>query len=105
MQVKLPGDNPAAVWNAMTDRLNNHQDITGAISYFSFLSADRYRDAFVSIGMTDLAADIAQIGPITPVFIDADTAQYRFDQVLSGFTIMFLIDFVKENGLWKIEEF
>ena len=48
---------------------------------------------------------ISQIGTITPVFIGSIDAQYRFDQVIQGITITFPIDFVLENGTWKILEF
>jgi hypothetical protein len=108
IKATLPETNPPdAVWNAMTDRLINHQDIPGAIAYFSKSSADKYRDAFLAIGVTALAQDVspAQTGPIIPVFIDADIAEYRFNQILGGYTILFTIDFVKENGEWKIETF
>jgi hypothetical protein len=42
---------------------------------------------------------------LTPVVIESDTAQYRFDQVIDGITITFPVEFVKENGIWKILEY
>ena len=47
----------------------------------------------------------APIPTITPVFIESDTSQYRFDRAIQGLTISFPIDFVKENGSWKIMEY
>jgi hypothetical protein len=102
--VKLPLDTPEAVWNAMKDRLHN-QDIPGAIPYYSSCSAERYRRAFLSIGTTDLKAFIDEIPAISPVVIESDSAQYRFDKVIEGQTITFPIEFVKENGIWKIMEY
>ena len=105
--VKLPNptsNDPATVWTLMTQRLLAG-DIPGAIPYFSGVSADKYREAFLSIGTTDLAQVISQIGTITPVFIGGSDAQYRFDQLIQGITITFPINFVLENGTWKILEF
>ena len=105
--VKLPAspsNDPATVWTLMTQRLLA-ADIPGAIPYFSGVSADKYREAFLSIGTTDLAQVISQIGTITPVFIGGSDAQYRFDQLIQGITITFPINFVLENGTWKILEF
>jgi len=106
--VKLPAsssNDPVTVWNLMTQRLLAG-DIPGAIPYFSSVSADKYREAFLSIGTTDLTSVISQIGAITPVFIGGSDAQYRFDQdIQEGITITFPISFVLENGTWKILEF
>src|SRR5207245_6408821 len=89
-------NDPATVWTLMTQRLLA-ADIPGAIPYFSGVSADKYRDAFLSIGTTDLTPVISQIGTITPVFIGGSDAQYRFDQVIQGITITFPINFVLEK--------
>ncbi|HEY6182197.1 MAG TPA: chitobiase/beta-hexosaminidase C-terminal domain-containing protein [Terriglobales bacterium] len=102
--ITLPVTTPAPVWNAMKQRLLAG-DVQGALPYFSSISADNYRTAFNSIGTTDLSSMIGQIGAITPVFIQNDTAQYRFDQVIDAITITFPITFVMENGTWKIQEF
>lgn len=102
--IKLPLDNPEAVWAAMKGRVNA-DDINGAIGHFSILSAEEYRQTFTSIGLADLKPLISQIPAITPVVIYADTAQYRFERVVQGFTITFPIEFVKENGVWKIDSY
>jgi hypothetical protein len=65
----------------------------------------RLRNAFLSMDPSDLVADMGQIGNISPVMIGPDEAQYRFDQVIDGTTITFPIEFIKENGIWKIDEF
>ena len=54
---------------------------------------------------TSSISDITQIGPITPVFIKSDTAEYYFEQTIDGHLLLFPIEFVKENGVWKILEF
>jgi hypothetical protein len=102
--VSFPSDNPEGTWTAMTQRLLAG-DIAGAIPYFSYITAENYRAAYLSIGPTELASIIAQIPAITPIFIAGDEAQYTFDQVIDGFTITFPIRFVRENGLWKIMDY
>jgi hypothetical protein len=64
-----------------------------------------YREAFYAIGTTDLAPMISGIPAISAVFNEGDTAQYYFDQVVDGETITFPINFVKENGVWKISSY
>jgi hypothetical protein len=46
-----------------------------------------------------------QIGTLTPVFIENDQAEYYFEQTISGHLFLFPVEFVKENGVWKISEF
>ncbi len=101
---KLPLDNPEAVWAAMKERVSA-DDINGAIGHFSILSAEEYRQSFTSIGLNDLKPLISQIPAITPVVISTDTAQYRFERVVQGFTITFPIEFVRENGVWRIDSY
>jgi hypothetical protein len=103
--VRLPLDTPEAVWNAMNDRLLNHQDISGAVSYFASSSAEKHRQAFLLLGIANLSPIMSQVPAISPVSIESDTAQYRFDRVIQGQTITFPIEFVKENGVWRILEY
>jgi len=93
-----------AVWNHMVARVAAG-DISGAISDFSVASADDYQQSFLTIGATSVAAAIGQVGTLTPVFVNADTAEFYFDQVVDGQTITFPVEFTKENSLWKIKEF
>ena len=102
-----PGDSPdvlQAVWNSMTARVAAG-DISGSAQYFSSLSADDYQQAFLCIGTTKLISDMNQIGTLTPVFIENDQAEYYFEQTISGHLFLFPVEFVKENGVWKISEF
>jgi hypothetical protein len=48
---------------------------------------------------------IAEIPEIKPVFIENQKAQYRFERIVQGHMITFPINFVKENGKWKIMDF
>lgn len=81
------------------------QNIAGAIPYFASAAADQYRGAFQSIGATELSVTMSAVPALTLVFLETDSAQYRFDQVIDGITITFPVDFVKENGVWKILEY
>jgi hypothetical protein len=101
---KFPADNPEPVWNAMKQRALAG-DIPGAVSYFASFSAENYRQAFLSIGTNHLIKTISKMPPIKPVFVEADAAQYRFEEEIQGHMITFTIDFVKEHGKWKIEEY
>jgi len=42
---------------------------------------------------------------LTPAVINRDSAQYYFEDAIAGQTITFPVEFVKENGTWKILEF
>jgi hypothetical protein len=102
--VQLSSDTPEAVWNAMKQRLVAG-DIAGAIPYFASIVAEDYRQTYLSIGATELAPVMSQIPPMAPIFIEGDKAQYYFQQPIDGVMITFPIDFVKENGVWKIMEY
>ena len=97
-------DELQAVWNSMTNRVANG-DISGATKYFSSKTADGYQQAFLCIGTTKTISDIYDIGPLTPVYIENDLAQYYFEQTVGGQTFLFPVQFVKENSAWKIFEF
>jgi len=102
--VKVTGDNPLPAWNNMVAHITTG-DISGAIPSFSSESADGYRSAYCTIGLGDLTSDITAIGTLSPVYIRNNTAEYYFEQTIGGQQLLFPVDFVKENGVWKISEF
>jgi DNA-binding beta-propeller fold protein YncE len=102
--VKLPTESPEWVWNAMKQHVLVG-DINGALVYFSSLSVEEYREAYSSIGLKDLMEMFLKIPAIKPVFIKNNKAQYRFEQMVQGHLITFPIEFVKEHGKWKIENY
>ena len=102
--VRVPADDPLETWNDMVAHATSG-DIPGAILDFSRLTADGYRRAFLADGTSDLASDIGQIGTLTPVFIRNDEAEYYFEQTIDGQLLLFRVEFVRENGVWKIMEF
>jgi len=51
-----------------------------------------------SSGLTPLTS-------VTPSVIESTEAEYYFTNVIEGQTITFPIEFIKENGIWKISEF
>jgi hypothetical protein len=102
--VQLPVDTPEAVWSAMKQRLLAG-DIAGAIPYFASNAAEDYRQLYLTFSASDLTTMISQIPAISPIFIEGDEAQYYFQQPIDGVTITFPIDFVKENGTWKVLEY
>ncbi|MGP8218816.1 MAG: immunoglobulin domain-containing protein [Limisphaerales bacterium] len=97
-------DEIQAGWNGMTNCVVQG-DISGANSYFSIESADDYRDLFLATGTSGTISTINQIGALTPVYINDDEAEYYFTQTINGQILGFPVEFVKENGVWKILEF
>ena len=93
-----------AVWNHMTARITAG-DIPGAVLDYSNISADKYRQAFLGLGTAAATSAISQIGTLTPHYISDDEAEYSFTQTIDGQTITFPVEFVKENGVWKINSF
>jgi len=93
-----------AVWNDMTTRLSTG-DLSGAVSDFAMAAADDYQQGFLSVGTENAIIAINQIGNLTPVYILEDKAEYYFQQTNEGQTISFPVEFVRENGKWKIMEF
>ena len=100
----LAADDPTPAWTNMTAHVANG-DISGAMQQFYSVSTDRYRQAFVAMGTNNLVPIINQVGTLTPVYIQGNNAEYYFQQTFSGQTVTFTVEFVKENGVWKIEEF
>ena len=103
--VKVPADDPLAAWNSMVAHIVTARDIPGAIPTFCSATADGYCQTFLAIGIDALSNDIDDIGPLTPVFIRSDTAEYYFEQTIDGQLLLFPVEFVKENGEWRIMQF
>jgi len=102
--VKLPSDNPEAVWKDFIARLKAG-DVNGAVSSFSLESKDKYRDAFQASSKNELRSDAKGMENIKPATIESDHAQYYFENIVDGKTITFPVEFDKEFGQWKIVEF
>jgi hypothetical protein len=101
---QIPTDDPTPAWTNMTTHIAAG-DIAGAVSSFCSDTATNYEQAFISIGTSDLASDISEMGTLTPVFIRNDAAEYYFEKDIEGHTILFPVEFMKENGVWKIISF
>lgn len=102
--VKLPLDNPEAVWNDLVTRLKAG-DFEGAIANFSSMSKDKYREAYITLSKDELQAVVKDISVIQPVYVKSMQAQYYFESVVQGQKLIFPIEFIKEWGHWKIVEF
>jgi hypothetical protein len=102
--VKLPSDNPEAVWKHMIARLKAG-DVLGAMSDFSIASKDKYQEAYQSLSKDDLLSTIKDMENIKPATIESDHAQYYFESVVDGHTLTFPIEFDREFGQWKIMEY
>ena len=106
IKVTLPETTPPdSGWSAMRTSLQAG-NIDEALQKFANTSIDKYRKAFRTIGATGLSAVAMQMPvTITAVAIRNDTAQYRFEQTIQGLIITFPVNFIKENGTWKIMEY
>ena len=102
--LKLPASNPEIGWSSMKQQIAS-DNLEGALAFFSESSKNRYRNSFTLIGLTALKPVIDQIPSLTPVFIDRETAEYRFQEEVDNFTLTFSVKFVWENGAWKILEY
>lgn len=106
LKVTLPEtSSPGDTWAAMKTHIINNGNLAEAAAQFPSGARDDYLRAFQTIGLTKLTADINAIGTLTPVYIEGDQAQYYFEQTIEGQLLLFPVDFVKENGVWKILEF
>ena len=101
--VRLPLDNPEAVWNDTRSCLKAG-DIEGAISHFSMISKD-YREAFLAMSKDELLSMAKDMKDIKPASIESDKAQYYFESIVEGKTLTFPVEFDKEFGQWKIVEY
>ena len=93
-----------AVWNSMKACVANGH-ISGAMQFFSSVTANDYNQDFLAIGAANVISAIGQIGILTPAYINGDEAEYYFQQTINGRVLTFKVEFVKENGVWKIFEF
>jgi alpha-tubulin suppressor-like RCC1 family protein len=98
-----PPPDPISIWKMMTNSVMSG-DIPGAMTHFSVVTKNDYQQAILSLG-TGAISDIGQIGTLTPVYIKNDKAEYYFEQTVNGQLLLFPVEFVKENGVWKILEF
>ncbi len=80
-------------------------NITAAVSCFSSVSADNYRQSLLGIGSADLTFAISQMSAISPSDLESMTAEYYFTSTIAGQTLTFPITFIRENGMWKIMEY
>lgn len=97
-------DDPTSAWSNMTNCVMTG-NISGALSNFCSASVDDYQQAWNILGTSTVTSDISQIGPLTPVFIKDEKAKYYFEQTVNGQLLIFPVEFVKENGVWKILDF
>jgi hypothetical protein len=97
--VKLPLDNPEAVWTNMKAHLISG-DIPGAIFYFSDEIKTLYRSAFLAMDKSEKRSWAESFGTIKPVSIKNGEAVYACKN-RDGTPDT--IKFVKEKGVWKIK--
>jgi hypothetical protein len=102
--VKLPLDNPEALWKDFIARLKAG-DANGALSSISFESKDKYRESFQAASKSEMRSFAKGMENIKPAAIESDNAQYYFENIVEGKTITFPVEFDKEFGQWKIVEF
>jgi hypothetical protein len=93
---------PDATWNAMKTSLLAG-NIDQAVSYFSTTSAEDYRRSFVAMGSAAISSVMNKT--VMAAVVNGDSAQFYFEDVIGGETFTFPVEFVRENGVWKILEF
>ena len=100
----LPKPTPIPAWTIARANLIAG-NIEAALTNFTSDSASKFRGVFLESGAGLVSQWITEIGALTPVYIDSDFSQYRFEQMVNGVAITFLVTFAKENGQWKILDF
>ena len=95
---------PEGVWEQMVTHLRAG-DINGAIYYYSVASKDKYREAYTSLSKNELNSMAKDLGAIKQSSLEQVTAQYYFERPVDGQMITFPVEFVKEDGQWKIMEY
>lgn len=103
-KVRLPKPDPTSVWaNAKANLAAGN--VEAALTSFTADSGATYRQVFQRIGAGVLAQWVNEIGALSPIFIENEFSQYRFEQMLDGVSVTFFVTFMKENGQWKVAEF
>jgi DNA-binding beta-propeller fold protein YncE len=103
--VKLPTDNPEAVWSEVIARLKAG-DTDGALAHFSLRKIDDdFRDPFLEFSKAELRSMAKAMEKIKPITIQTDFAEYGYEEVIDGNTVTSTIKFQKEFGRWKVLEF
>ncbi len=102
--VRLPTDSPAAVWTAMKEAMMKG-DVEKMAACFTSHAAPQYRQTFLTADPSEMRKIAEGFPPIQPVIILRHEAQYRFDQVIQGTTITFPVQFYRESGGWKIDQY
>lgn len=97
--VKLPLDNPEAVWANMKAHLTTG-DVPGAVFYFSDEMKALYRSAFLTMDKSEKLSWADSFGTIKPVSIANGEAEYSCKN-RDGTPDT--VKFQKENGVWKIK--
>ncbi len=100
----LTADDATPAWTGMSAHVAAG-DISGAMQYFSSVTAVDYNQDFLAIGSANVISAINQIGTLRPASINGDQAEYYFQQTIDGQVLTFKVEFVKENGVWKVFEF
>lgn len=100
----LPRADPALVWTAARANLIAG-NIEGALTSFASKTRTDYRELFTSLGTAVTTEWVSEVGELNPVYNRAAIAQSEFVVLHDGVPITFFVNFVKENGQWKIAEF
>jgi len=79
-------------------------DIEGASSFYASFLAENIRQSFFMQGTNSLIVATLLEPKIIPFFIGRDEAKYGFDEDVPEGTPKGAVEFVKENGVWKISD-
>ena len=81
------------------------KDVEGALAYFASDVRATYREWFKKAGLHKTLKITAQFGTIAKVYIRDNTAQYRVSIDHEGGTeTTSLVDFLREDGKWRITQ-
>jgi len=102
--VSFPMLDPLGVWNTARQALING-DIDGALTQFSLVTVDHYRNLFLTLGTNSVSQSMAATTSLTPLELDSTAARYYFTNTIGGQQFTFVVNFAKEYGVWKIRNY
>jgi hypothetical protein len=104
IQAGTSENSPLAVWSAFGSAIAA-QDIESAASHLAAPRSDALKEFLIDLGPVEAAKITTDLAAPSEVVTFSEVAQYQITIMTSFGESTFPINFLKEDGLWKIDEF